>query len=231
VRFRSQLRSSAPTAGDGRSAERGSALIVAMFVALVVTGLCTTMLLTSNANHLISANERDHDRALFASKAGLNYGYHMLATQQLDPSAEGAAFDSFEQEISGPLEGGSFVGQIFDDGNGLLRLVSTGIYRRASRTTELVLKTNSSSLQHGFVGFDTVELHIHSPFAHDGFQIDATIFSNNGVEVHAGIHLKGSVVTSGTLQIYDGDIPTRSRATSLPMWWRTKASSTATSAC
>ena len=70
-------------------------MIVAMFVALVVTGLCTTMLLTSNANHLISANERDHDRALFASKSGLNYAYHLLATQQVEPSPTGTADDQW----------------------------------------------------------------------------------------------------------------------------------------
>ena len=209
MRFRSQSRKIDPTHREGRSGERGSALIVAMFVALVVTGLCTTMLLTSNTNHLISANERDHDRALFASKSGLNYAYHLLASQQVEPSTEGTAFDSFEEEISGPLEGGSFVGRVFDDGNGILRLVSTGIYRRASRTTELVLESTPTSFRHGFVGFDEVNLHIHSPFAHDGFKITATVFSNNWVEIHAGIHLEGTVVASGTVQIYDGATPSR----------------------
>ena len=55
---------------DTRPAERGSALIIALFISLVVTGLCTTMILISNTNSLVAANERDRDRALFASKSG-----------------------------------------------------------------------------------------------------------------------------------------------------------------
>jgi hypothetical protein len=189
--------------------ERGSALIVSMFLALVVTGLCTTMLLTSNANHLISANERDHDRALFASKAGLNYGYYLVASRQLEPTASGAGFDSFEEQISTPLEGGSFVGQIFDDGGGVFRLVSTGIYRRASRTTELVLQSTPSSFRYGFVGYNEVNFHMHSPYPHQGFHVEGTVFSNNWIEMHNAIRVSGSMVASGAMEIQEGATPAR----------------------
>lgn len=202
------------------STQRGSALLASLFLALVVSGLCTTLLLTSSANHLVAANERDRDRALHSSKAGLNYGYHLLVSGQLEPLPEGATFDSFDEGVGEPLDGGVFYGTMYDDGGGMVRIVSKGNYRRSNRTTELVLRSEPEVLRFGFIGFNEVNLHIHSEAVEEPLLIHSTVFSNNLVDiaVHASneaetigtpIELHGTVVTSGTLDVSTEDGPAR----------------------
>src|SRR5437867_8834390 len=91
--------------------EGGSALIIVILLALVVTALCTTMLITSNTDRMISTNERDSERALFASKSGLNYAFNRYKNSVLTASTAGTSFDSFVTAVSTPLDGGAFTGK------------------------------------------------------------------------------------------------------------------------
>lgn len=191
---------------DAIARERGSALIIVILLTLVVTAFCTTMLLTSNTDREIAVNENDAERALFASKAGLSYGYRLFNDKLLTPTPTGATFDSFASAISTPLEGAAFTGLIYDQtasaGQGqLYKIVSTGTYKRGARTTELVLQVVPESLKYGYMAFNEATLHRHDTSGIPSFQIKSTIFSNNIVTVDEGLTIDGSIVASGAATI------------------------------
>ena len=192
-----------------RAGEHGSALLIALFLALIISGLCTTLILTSGSNHLVAGYERDRDRALFAAKAGLNYGYYLFLQGQITPTPEGAPFDSFDDQIQSPLEGATFAGRIHAEGDRLYRMVVTGNYNRSNRTAELVFETSAGFYQYGFVGFNEVQLHVHSPYPHESFEIKTTVFSNDRMEMNSPIKLDGTIVASGALTVDAGSPSSR----------------------
>ena len=90
---------------DGQNDRRqeGSAFLIVVLLTLVVAALGTPMLVMSNTAHQIAANERDAERALFAAKAGVNYGFYLYDQGTLIPTTAGAAFDSYASGIATPL--------------------------------------------------------------------------------------------------------------------------------
>lgn len=184
--------------------QSGSALIIVVLLALVVTGLCTTMLITSNTDRMISTNERDAERALFASKAGLNYAYNLYKTKALTPTPAGVGFNSFASAVSTPLDGGAFTGTFYSvpsSSGSLYKIVSTGTYKRGTRTTELVFVLIPDALQYGYLAFNEAKLHRHDQTGPSSFLIQSTIFSNNIVSIPAGVTIDGSIVSSGSIDI------------------------------
>lgn len=200
--------------------EGGSALIIVIILTLVVSALCTTMLITSNTDRMIATNERDAERALFSSKAGLNYAYNLYKGGTLVPTTSGATYNSTASAVSTPLAGGAFSGTITDQsasvGVGqLYKIVSTGTYKRGTRTTELVFQVVPDALKYGYMAFNEATLHRHTLTGPSSFQINSTIFSDNLVSVPQGIAINGSIVASGAVSVassvanpssVDGDI-------------------------
>src|SRR5437867_1513754 len=169
-------------------AEQGSALILVVVLSLAVTALCTTMLVASNTEHVIAANDYASERALFASKAGLNYGYRLFKDGLISPRDSGSPFNSHASAISAPLQGAGFTGKIYSlppgQGQGqLYKIVSTGTFRRGTRTTELVFQIVPDALEYGYMAFNDATLHRHDTSSAGSFLIKSTIFSNNVVTV------------------------------------------------
>lgn len=189
--------------------QRGSALLVVILLTLVVTALGTSMLLTSNTEHLIAANERDSERSLFASKAGLEYGYYLFRQGMITPTTSGASFDSLATAVKTPLEGGGFTGKVYDLSatmarGQLYRIESTGTFNRSTRTTEVVVEMVPEAFKFGYMAFNAATLHNHSGLAGPSFKIESTVFSNGDVDVPDDITIDGSIVGSGNVQVNSG---------------------------
>lgn len=205
------MRRQRPT-GSRAARERGSALIMVVLVMLAISAMATGMLVTSQSDHLISANERDSERALFASKAGLHYGYDLFQNNLLLAAPSGTPFNSFATPVTAALEGAEFSGQLFSStttAGTLYTLEVTGTYNRARRTTELVFEVIPHSLLYGYVGFDEVTLHNHSNMAGPSFRIASTIFSNGSVSVPNGLTLDGAIVANEDVEIGSASIVKR----------------------
>src|ERR1044071_414788 len=189
-----------------RPDERGSALVIVIMLTLVVTALCTTMLVTSNTDRMIATNERDAEKALFASKAGVNYAYNLYKGGTLLPTVAGASFNSFATAVSTPLDGAAFTGKMYDISGSvgagqLYKIVSTGTYKRGTRTTEIVYQVMPEALKYGYMAFNAAPPHRHTTSGPSQFQINSTIFSDNSVSVPAGVAINGSIVASGAVDI------------------------------
>ncbi len=220
---RERTRSSGAASRDQAGRERGVAILIVVLMTLIVSALGATAVVMSNTNHLIAANERDSERALFASKAGLEYGYYLYARGVMGAGATSAAFDSFDPAVRGPLDGASFTGAISYVSNSrslgqVYRIQSTGRFNRASRTTEVVLQVVSESLRYGFVGYNEVELHNHSHVSGSAFRLDSAVFCNGSVEIQQDMTLDGTVVSAGDVILRDrgvvnGDLFVNSLAT------------------
>lgn len=198
-----------------KTQQRGSGLIAAILVTLIITAVAGGLLMMSSTNHLISSNERDAERALFASKAGLNYGYMLFSQGAIFPSAAGTSFDSYTPAVSTPLDGEAFAGKLYDMSatmaqGQLFRIESTGIFNRARRTTELVFQNVPEASKYGYVGYSAVTLHNHSKLAGPAFRIRSTIFSNGNVDVPEGLTVDGSIVSAGEVSLDTGSTLTGS---------------------
>jgi len=180
--------------------EDGSAILIVVLLTLVVAALGTPMLVMSNTAHQIAANERDAERALFAAKAGLNYGFNLFDLGTVVPTTGGVSFDSFASAVATPLSGASFTGKIFDVsamlGRGqLYRIESTGTFGKCSRKVELVFEIIPEAMKYGYMAFSEATLHNHSGLSGPSFKIESTIFSNGKVDFPAGLTIDGSIVS------------------------------------
>lgn len=189
--------------------ERGSALLVTILLTVVVAAFGATAVVMSNTNHLIAANERDSEKALFASRAGLEYGYHLFSQGLLAGGGGTTFFDSASPSVKGPLDGAAFTGAISflsatPGGGPTYRIVSTGSYRRSNRTTEVVVGVTPEPFKYGYVAFDELALHNHSGVAGPSFQVRSTIFSNGYVEIPKNVTIDGNVVSGGDVFINTG---------------------------
>ncbi|RMG48257.1 MAG: hypothetical protein D6718_02085 [Acidobacteria bacterium] len=197
---------------DSPHRERGgSALIVVILLALFASAIAGTMIVMSNADHRIAANERDAERALFASKAGLNYAYYLFTEGLIQPTPQGTAFNSYDADVSAALEGAEFSGKIYDisavmDRGQLYRIESTGVMNKATRTTELVFQIIPEAFKYGYTAFNQAVLHNHSGLAGPTFKIESTIFSNGTVDIPQDITLDGAVVAAGTVTMATGSV-------------------------
>jgi len=193
----------------GLGSERGSALIMVVLVLLAVSGLAAAMLIMGQTDHLISANERDSERALFASKAGLAYAFQLYQERLLDPTPAGTPFDSFATAVDTQLDGAEFTGRLYElstTQGQLYAVQSTGTFNRATRSTELIFQVVPESLKYGYIGFTEVALHNHSGLAGPSFRIDSTVYSNGNVGLPENLTLDGSVVSAETTSIDNGSI-------------------------
>ncbi len=186
-----------------RCDQRGSALIMVILLALVIAAIGGTMLIMSNSNHMIASNERDAERALFASRAGIGYAYQLFEEGLILPSVTGASFDSFDTTIGGPLDGAEFTGRVYYEA-GRYRIEATGTFNRASRTTELVFQVIPDAFKYGYLAFNEATLHNHSGLSGPTFRIESTILSNGNVEIPENITIDGSVVASGLVTLAIG---------------------------
>jgi cytoskeletal protein CcmA (bactofilin family) len=185
-----------------------------ILLSLIVSAIGGTMLMMSNADHQIAANERDAERALFAAKAGVNYAFHLFQEGLITPTSGGAAFNSFASSVGTPLKDADFTGRIFDLSSTLAQgqlfsIQSTGTYNRASRTTEVVFQIVPESFKFGYMAFSEATLHNHSGLAGPSFRIESTIMSNGSVDVPKSITIDGTIVSSGDVSIDTGSTVTR----------------------
>jgi Tfp pilus assembly protein PilX len=194
--------------------QEGSAFLIVVLLTLVVTALGTAMIVMSNTDHMIAANERDSEKALFSSKAGLDYAYYLFDQGLITPTVAGASFNSFASAVSTPLNGQAFTGKIFNESSKvsrgqLYRIQSTGTYAKGSRTTEIVFELVPESFKFGYMAFNEATLHNHSGLSGPTFRIETTIFSNDIVSLPQNITVDGSIVASGDVAIASGVTLTR----------------------
>jgi len=199
------------TAVPERIRERGSALIVVVLVLLSVSTLATAMIVTSLANHQIAANERDSERALFASKSGLAYAYQLFADGTLTPTDAGTSFNSLATPVNAALKGADFTGEIYIESGqgGLYRIESTGRYGNSARTTELVFQWVAEAFRFGYMAFNKAQLDNHSGLAGPSFRIESTVFSNGEVTVADDLTLDGAIVAVDSVTLKSGSIVVR----------------------
>jgi len=187
----------------------GSAFLIVVLLTLVVAALGTPMLVMSNTAHQIAANERDAERALFAAKAGVNYGFYLYDQGTLIPTTTGAAFDSYSSSIATPLSGESFSGTITDMsatvGRGsLYKIISNGTYGKSTRQVEVIYEVNPESAKYGYLAFSAAILHNHSGLSGPSFKIESTIFSNGVVDVPQDLTIAGSIVALDAVSVDTG---------------------------
>lgn len=180
---------------------RGAALPVALLVALIVAGIATAMITLSISEQWMSANERNNEKALFASKSGLSYGYYLFRENLLEPTAEGAAFTSTGDVGSG-LGGASFSGTLTDLSASLsqgqvYRIQSTGAFSNGIKGTEMVLQFIPEALKYGFVGFNEVGFYNRSNLS--TYSIEGTVFSNTQTLVARNLTLDGTIMSGGSV--------------------------------
>jgi len=192
--------------GPRRPAERGVALVIVILVLLTLSALGTTMILNSQGDHLISGNERDAERALLASRAGLNYAFYLFEQGSIVPTISGADFNSAATAVDTSLNGSAFSGKVFDLssvlGQGqLYRIQSTGTHNRANRMTELTFQIVPESFKYGYMALNEATLHNHRTKAGLFFQIKSTIFSNGTVSVPEGLTIDGTIVAADEVSI------------------------------
>jgi hypothetical protein len=185
-----------------------------ILLALIATAIGGTMLIMSNSDHMISANERDAERALFASRAGLNYAFYLYREGLIAPTGGGTSFDSFSASVGNPLDGADFTGQIYDlstilSRGQLYRIESTGVYNKASRTTELIFQIIPDVFKYGYMAFSEATLHNHSGLAGPSFKIQSTILSNGNVGIPDSITIDGAIVSSGEVEVGSGSTVTK----------------------
>lgn len=198
------------TSASHRTEERGSALLITVLLTMVVAALGTTVIIMSNTNHLISANERDSERALFASRAGLEYGYYLFEKGLLAAGSTTTTFDSAAPAVRDPLDGAGFNGTISHSGTTTTTgqtytIRATGTYRRAARTTEVVVGVVPEQFKYGYVAFDEMQLHRHNTSASAAnFRVRSTIFSNGHIDIPMSVTLDGTVISGGFVQINTG---------------------------
>lgn len=181
---------------------------MALLTLLGVAALGTALLVMSEGDHQVAANERDAERALFASKAGLNHAFHLYEQSLIEPIAAGAPFDSLDPAVAAALQQARFAGRIYDETvaasrGQLYRIESTGFYRKGRRTTELVFQIVPEAFKYGYMAFNQAVLHNHSGLAGPSFSIESTIFSNGTVEVPEDITLEGTIVAADRVTIKD----------------------------
>ncbi len=198
---------------DGQNDRRqeGSAFLIVVLLTLVVAALGTPMLVMSNTAHQIAANERDAERALFAAKAGVNYGFYLYDQGTLIPTTAGAAFDSYASGIATPLSGESFTGTISDlsatAGRGsLYKILANGTYGKSTRQIEVIYEVNPESAKYGYLAFSEAILHNHSTLSGPSFKIESTIFSNGTVAVPAGLTIAGSIIALDQVSVDGGSV-------------------------
>lgn len=194
------------------ASQRGSALILVLFLSVVVSAIGATLLMTSGSDHRLAANERDAERALYAAHAGINYAYDLYAQNLLAPTEAGSAFNSFATAVDAALNGGEFTGALFDisaiTGSSLYRIESTGTFGNATRTVELTFQKISDVFRYGYVGFEKVTLHNHSGYAGPDFRIESTILTNGDAEVPEDVTIDGAIVALGDVKIKAGAVIT-----------------------
>jgi cytoskeletal protein CcmA (bactofilin family) len=189
--------------------EEGSALLIVVLLMLVIVAVATPMLVMSNTTHQIAANERDAERALFAAKAGLNYGFYLYDQGTLVPTTGGATFNSYASSVATPLNGESFTGTMTDIsalvGRGqLYKILSTGTFGKSNRQVEMIIEVSPESMKYGYLAFSAADLHNHSGLSGPSFKIESTIFSNGTVSVPQGLTIDGSIVAADAVSIDTG---------------------------
>ncbi len=194
--------------------QEGSAFLIVVLLTLVVTALGTAMIVMSNTDHMIAANERDSEKSLFSSKAGLDYAYYLFTQGLITPTVAGTSFNSFASAVATPLNGQAFTGKIFNESakvsrGQLYRIQSTGTYAKGSRTTEIVFELIPESMKFGYMAFNNATLHNHSGLSGPTFKIETTIFSNDTVSLPTDITVDGSIVAAGDVSISSGVTLTR----------------------
>jgi hypothetical protein len=189
-----------------------------ILLTLIGSAIGGTMLLMSNADHRIAANERDAERALAAARAGVSYGYSLFDQGLIVPSSSGTAFNSFATSVATPLEGEEFTGLAFANlltstgtsaGGQLYRIQATGTYRSSQRTVSMVFQLVPEAFKYGYAAFNEATLHNHSNLAGPTFKIQSTIFSNGDVSVPNGLTIDGTIVSDGSVTIGSGSTITR----------------------
>lgn len=196
---------------------KGAGLIAAILLTLIISGIAATMIFMSSTEHAISANERDGERALMASKAGMNYAFNLFTQGAVLPSTSGTAFNSTASAIGTPLNGASFAGTITNlsavMGQGQLYRVnalgtcctgSTTNKSQARRETEMIFQIVPTAFQYGYLAFNEATLHNHSNLAGPWFQINSTIFSNGDVDIPKSITINGTIVAGGGVKLDTG---------------------------
>jgi hypothetical protein len=197
---------------EGRRQE-GSAFLIVVLLTLVVAALGTPMLVMSNTAHQIAANERDAERALFAAKAGVNYGYYLYSQGTVIPTTAGASFDSYASSIATPLAGESFTGKLYDlsasVGQGqLYKIVATGTYGKSNRQVEVIYQISPDAMKFGYLAFNQATLHHHTAASSASFNIQSTIFSDGTVDLQDTLHMTGAIVALDSVTLATGVVIT-----------------------
>lgn len=192
-----------------RNSSRGAALVIALLVALIVAGIGTAMIALSNSEQWATAGERNMQKALFASKSGLNYGYYLFRENLLEPTAAGASFDSTADLVGSGLAGASFSGTLSDLSGSLsqgqiYRIQSTGGSHTVSKTSELLLQFVPEVFQYGFVGFNDVGFYNRANMA--TYTIPGTVFSNHQTIIAKNMTLDGTIVSGGDVTTENGSV-------------------------
>ncbi len=190
---------------SGSEEQRGSALVMVLLLAMVVSAIGGTMLFMSNSDHRISGNELDTERALYAARGGVSYGFHLFKQGAIVPTVAGTAFDSFAAPVAASLDGGEFTGTLFDvsaenDQGQLFRLEVTGRFDKASRRVELLFQVVPDAFGFGYMAFNRAILQRVNVAPAD-FYIESTIFSNGDFSIPDDLTLDGSVVAAGNVTV------------------------------
>ncbi|MEM7245316.1 MAG: PilX N-terminal domain-containing pilus assembly protein [Acidobacteriota bacterium] len=199
-----------------RREEQGSALVLVLLFSLVVTAIGMTLLVESNTEHRISANERDSERARFAAHAGFAWAYERATNELLDATVGGTDFTSAEggpddvaadmTHVLEALGDSSFEGTLFDtsdvvEGLTSFRIEVLGRHGRAQRRLTMDYQILPEQIPYGVTGFGGFSFFSRAlsggaSINSGGYQprVDSSVYGSQGIRADVGWNISGHLV-------------------------------------
>lgn len=184
------------TNNSRRTAQRGSALIVALIAVIVLSGLAAAMLATSGSFQRENEAATQQSRALYAAEAGLSTAIAAVRG--------GALNDIGAVDAQIPFAGGKFWCDVQDNGDETATLTSSATVGGCTRRLEVTMLRNpggvfASALFAGNGGGDPLYDLKLGGVAGEADDINGNVYSGGNVVMTGNATIDGSIVTAGVI--------------------------------
>jgi hypothetical protein len=182
---------------------RGSALLLAIVVSVVLAGLAGGMLAITGSFHRENVASSDGSRALYVAEAGLSEGIAMVQSDAVQLNDPPAAFGAAGASV--PFGGGGYWGSIVPDPAASIFTVSAfAEVAGQTRGVEAVLGQDQQSVYDSalFAGNTSGDPLYDMEFGGTGAQADeinGNIYSGGNVAITGGATINGSIKASGSI--------------------------------
>ncbi len=203
----------------GAAARRGSIMIAALLVVLVLVGVAATAFSITYSLHHEVGSQGQELRALYMAESGISEALVQIATaveaNQKVPDTVGTEADP------GKLSAGRCWAQVADNGDGTYTVTSSGRAGVSQRTVEVVVADNSLDVfDHAiFAGNSSddpdYELRL-SGVGKEGDEVEGDIYSGGDVEIDDDATVDGDIYATGAISGAGGDEGIRREIPDIP---------------